>query len=56
MRRLIVTTLERLCTGLDYLGVDYLTRSHRLADWSADLDERWHTGVWTEATGADRDW
>jgi len=47
MRRLIVTALLRACELQDLLRLDYLTGSHRLADWSARLDERWHTNVWT---------
>ena len=47
MRRLLVITLLWLCEAQDWLRLDYLTHSHKLAGWSADLDERWHTGVWT---------
>jgi hypothetical protein len=46
MRRLTVLTLLKLCEPQDLLRLDHITHSHRLATWSADLDERWDTGVW----------
>jgi hypothetical protein len=46
MRRLIVLALVKACELQDWLRLDYLTHSHILASWSADLDERWATGVW----------
>lgn len=46
MRRMIVTALLWLCEAQDWLRLDRLTHSHALASWSADLDERWGTGVW----------
>lgn len=46
-KRLIVLLLLKLCELHDRLRLDYITLSHRLADLSADLDERWNTGVWT---------
>jgi hypothetical protein len=52
MRRLIVQILLRACETQDLLRLDYLTHSHRLADWSARLDERWDTGIWKESPGA----
>ncbi len=48
MKRLIVVGLERTCTLLDHIppqgkwGCYYL----RLAQRSAELDEKWQTGVW----------
>ena len=46
MRRLIVLALLYACELQDRLRLDYLTHSHHLSSWSADLDERWGTGVW----------
>lgn len=48
MHRLIVILLLRLCELTDWLRLDRLTYSHRLADWSNTLDVRWKTGVWKE--------
>lgn len=50
MRRLIVKALLAACNITDTLGLDRITHRHRLADWSADLDERWNTGVWEKAS------
>lgn len=46
MRRLIVLALLYACEVQDKLRLDYLTHSHILASWSAELDERWDTDVW----------
>ena len=60
LKRLVVHSLERLCTVLDYLpGVwieedgwfwtrhaSYGCGKMRLAERSFDLDEKWETGVW----------
>jgi hypothetical protein len=51
MRRLIVQTLLWGCNLHDLLRLDYLAERHTLADWSARLDERWHTGVWETPQG-----
>lgn len=47
LRRLIVRLLLWGCELQDWLKLDYLIQRHTLADLSADLDERWGTGVWT---------
>jgi hypothetical protein len=46
MRRALVHALIWACELQDWLRLDRITHSHRLAVWSADLDERWNTGVW----------
>jgi len=55
IRRLIVRVLSRTCTFLDGIPGRWDGRWYRygqwgcqlrLGSWSANLDERWHTGVW----------
>lgn len=46
---LLVDGLENLCTLVDRLlsPLDrWWYRRHLLAEWSAKLDDRWHTGRW----------
>lgn len=50
LKRLIVIALVRACDVQDWLRLDYLTHSHRLAHWSSLLDERWETNVWRVGT------
>jgi hypothetical protein len=49
---LIVWGLERACTLLDGTRVPFWRLGYhcQLANLSADLDERWHTGVWHAPT------
>lgn len=47
MKALIVDALERLCGILDRLPGCWGCRLG-LANKSAELDDRWHTGRWSE--------
>ncbi len=49
MKRNVVIWLELLCGVLDSIG---LGGRHRLALFSAQLDQRWDTGIWVRSTYA----
>lgn len=48
IKKFIVWGTERLCNMLDYLPYIFHYRSCYFARISANLDEKWRTGIWKE--------